>query len=110
MENQLSLIEDAITDIKNGKLVIVVDDEDRVKGIFTDGDLRRALQKNVDLQNTSIAQIMTPNCKTIQPGLLAAEALEIMETRKINGLLIVDENEKLVGALGMHDLLRAHVL
>ena len=91
-------------------MTAVVDHQDKVQGIFTDGDLRRALQKNIDLHTTPISQIMTANCKTIHPGLLAAEALEIMETRKINGLLIVDDNDKLVGALGMHDLLRAHVL
>ena len=91
-------------------MTAVIDDNKKVKGIFTDGDLRRALQKNVDLHNTPIHQVMTANCKTIHPGILAAEALEIMETMKINGLLIVDEHDKLVGALGMHDLLRAHVL
>ena len=91
-------------------MTAIVDEHNKVKGIFTDGDLRRALQKNIDLQTTPIHQVMTPNCKTIRRGLLAAEALEIMETRKINGLLIVDENDVLVGALGMHDLLRAHVL
>lgn len=91
-------------------MTAVVDKHDKVQGIFTDGDLRRALQKNVDLHKAPIEDIMTSPCKTIHQGLLAAEALEIMETRKINGLLIVDENDKLVGALGMHDLLRAHVL
>lgn len=91
-------------------MTAVVDEHRHIKGVFTDGDLRRALQKNIDLQNTPITQVMTTHCKTIQPDLLAAEALEIMETLKINGLLIVDENDKLVGALGMHDLLRAHVL
>ena len=91
-------------------MTAIVDEQNKVKGIFTDGDLRRALQKNIDLQTTPIHEVMTANCKTIRCGLLAAEALEIMETRKINGLLIVDENDVLVGALGMHDLLRAHVL
>jgi len=91
-------------------MTAVVDAHDKVIGIFTDGDLRRALQKNIDLHKAPIDEVMTSPCKTIHQGLLAAEALEIMESKKINGLLIVDENEKLVGALGMHDLLRAHVL
>jgi arabinose-5-phosphate isomerase len=91
-------------------MTAVVDAENKVKGIFTDGDLRRALQKGLNLQNTSVVDVMTPNCKTIHKGLLAAEALEIMETMRINGLLIVDDQNKLLGVLGMHDLLRAHVL
>lgn len=91
-------------------MTAIIDENDYVKGVFTDGDLRRALQKNIDLHKAHIKDIMTSPCKTIKQGLLAAEALEIMETMKINGLLIVDDNNKLVGALGMHDLLRAHVL
>jgi len=91
-------------------MTAIVDAENKVKGIFTDGDLRRALQKGLNLQNTSVADVMTTPCKTIHKGLLAAEALEIMETMRINGLLIVDEENKLLGVLGMHDLLRAHVL
>lgn len=79
-------------------------------GLFTDGDLRRALDLNLDLKTTLITQIMTPKGKVIERGLLAAEALRMMETHKINGLFVVDKERKLVGALNMHDLLRAGVL
>lgn len=99
-----------MTSEKRLGMTAIVDEHDNVQGIFTDGDLRRALQKGLDLRNTPIGEVMTAPCKTIKQGILAAEALEIMETMRINGLLIVDENNKLVGALGMHDLLRAHVL
>ncbi|HSH29345.1 MAG TPA: CBS domain-containing protein, partial [Thiohalobacter sp.] len=91
-------------------MTAVLDDRDRVIGIFTDGDLRRAVDHNVDLHNTDVASLMTPDCITVKPGLLAAEALAIMDSRKINGLLVVDDEQRLVGALGMHDLLRAGVV
>lgn len=91
-------------------MTAVLDQTDKVVGIFTDGDLRRAVDRNIDLHNTDVASLMTPNCITIRPGLLAAEALAIMESRKINALLVVDGNDRLVGALGMHDLLRAGVV
>lgn len=91
-------------------MTAVVDTDNKVQGIFTDGDLRRALQKGLNLQNTRVTEVMTRHCKTISANLLAAEALEIMETMRINGLLIVNEQNQLEGVLGMHDLLRAHVL
>ena len=91
-------------------MTAVLDDQDRVIGIFTDGDLRRAVDHNVDLHNTDVASLMTPDCITVHPGLLAAEALAIMDSRKINALLVVDNDQRLVGALGMHDLLRAGVV
>lgn len=88
----------------------VVDDADRVLGIFTDGDLRRALDHGVDVHQTGIGEVMTRNCKTVTPEMLAVEALRIMETHKINALLVVDGDNRLVGALNMHDLLRAGVM
>ncbi len=88
----------------------IVNDQDIVQGIFTDGDLRRAIDHGADLNRTPIDALMTPNCTLISPGLLAAEALEIMEKGKFNALLVVDENKKLIGALNMHDLLRAGVV
>ena len=91
-------------------MTAVLDDADRVIGIFTDGDLRRAVDHNVDLHNTDVDSLMTPDCITVKPGLLAAEALAIMDSRKINALLVVDDQQHLVGALGMHDLLRAGVV
>ncbi|TCK17560.1 arabinose-5-phosphate isomerase [Thiogranum longum] len=88
----------------------VVNDENRVEGIFTDGDLRRALDNDIDLHKTPIDEVMTRNCTLISPGLLAAEALKIMEDGKFNALLVVDNDNHLIGALNMHDLLRAGVV
>lgn len=81
----------------------------RLAGFFTDGDLRRALDRRVDVHQVRMAEVMTPNCRTVRPEMLAEEALKIMEAHKINALLVVD-GESLVGALNMHDLLRAGVL
>ncbi len=88
----------------------VINDDNRVEGIFTDGDLRRALDSNVDLHKTPIDEVMTCDCTLISLGLLAAEALQIMENGKFNALLVVDEDNQLIGALNMHDLLRAGVV
>ena len=88
----------------------VVDSERRVLGIFTDGDLRRMLAADHDLRVTPVREVMTTNCKTIPQGTLAAEALRIMQEFKINALLIIDAEERLLGALNMHDLLRARVV
>lgn len=91
-------------------MTAVVDHDQRVAGIFTDGDLRRMLEKNLDVRTTQVASVMTRPCTVIKTGILAAEAMQIMETRKINALLVVDENHQLQGALNMHDLLRAGIV
>jgi len=91
-------------------MTAIVNDAQIQVGLFTDGDLRRAFDLNIDIHTTSITTVMTPNGKVIEAGILAAEALRIMETHKINGLFVVDHNRKLLGALNMHDLLRAGVL
>ncbi|UCG73134.1 MAG: KpsF/GutQ family sugar-phosphate isomerase [Chromatiales bacterium] len=88
----------------------VVDASGRVAGVFTDGDLRRALDRNVDLQATRMNEVMTRNCRTAAPEELAAEALLRLEQNKITALLVVDDEQKLVGALHVHDLLRAGVV
>lgn len=88
----------------------VVDDENRVLGIFTDGDLRRTLDNGADIHHASVADVMISNCKTIHADALAAEALHMMEEFKINALLVVDEDNILIGVLNMHDLLRARVV
>jgi len=88
----------------------IVDDDFVVLGIFTDGDLRRALDAETDLSKTQVGEVMSRDCKTIQADLLAASALALMEDHKINALLVTDENKKLVGVLNMHDLLRARVI
>ena len=91
-------------------MTAIVDAGDRVLGLFTDGDLRRALDRRVDPHEARIADLMTRNPKTVPPGLLAAEALNRMQQHRINGFLVTAEDGRLVGALNMHDLLRAGVL
>jgi len=91
-------------------MTAVVDGSGKVAGLFTDGDLRRALEHTIDLQQAKIADLMTNNPKTIRADELAVAAVEKMDTLKINGLLVVDEDNTLVGALNMHDLLKAGVV
>ena len=88
----------------------IVDDDLEVLGIFTDGDLRRTLDREVDVHKAKICDVMTVECVTVPPNILAAEGLKIMEDREINSLLVVDEGHRLVGVLSMHDLLRAGVI
>jgi arabinose-5-phosphate isomerase len=91
-------------------MTAIVDNDDFVLGIYTDGDLRRTLDKNLDLQQTRIEQVMTRDCKTVDAHDLAAEVLKLMEDHKINGALVTDQDNRLIGALNMHDLLRAGVM
>ncbi len=92
-------------------MTAIVDEQNRVAGIFTDGDLRRVLDHGeVNVREIAIDSVMTPNCKTASRGMLAVEVLHLMEQHKINALLVVDDDGKLVGALNMHDLLRAGVV
>ncbi|HAS29638.1 MAG TPA: D-arabinose 5-phosphate isomerase, partial [Alcanivorax sp.] len=91
-------------------MTTVVDDDGRLIGIFTDGDLRRTLEKGLDIRQAGIADVMSPRPVTMPPGHLAAEALQIMETRKINGLVVCDADQRPVGALNTQDLLRAGVM
>ena len=82
----------------------------KVAGIFTDGDLRRAVEKNADLKGARIAELMNSAPHLIRPQALAVEAVELMERHKINQVLVVDDAGILVGALNMHDLFRAKVV
>ncbi len=91
-------------------MTAVVDSQEKLLGIFTDGDLRRTLDKPLDIHATPISEVMKPAPRTIGPNALAAEAVQIMEQYKINGLLVADAQGKLLGALNMHDLLRAGVV
>lgn len=91
-------------------MAAVIADDGRVTGIFTDGDLRRTLEKGMDLRSIGIAEVMKNNPRTIGPEKLAAEAVEIMDRHKVNQLLVVDGDNKLLGALNMHDLFRAKVI
>ncbi len=87
--------------------VVIADDQHRVLGVFTDGDLRRLLDTPNDFRNLLITDVMVKNCMTISPAMLAAQALEIMKDKKFNAFPVVDEDKQLVGAINMHDLLRA---
>ncbi|NEV63072.1 KpsF/GutQ family sugar-phosphate isomerase [Thiorhodococcus minor] len=88
----------------------VVDAQGCLAGIFTDGDLRRALDGGIDVRETRIDSIMTRDCATLSADALAVEAVRIMESKSINGLLVIDDRRRLIGALNMHDLLRAGVV
>lgn len=106
------LLRDALLEMSRKGLgtTVVVDAEQRVLGVFTDGDLRRALDRQVDVHTARVVEVMTPHGKTIAPGTLAAEALRMMQEYRINALPVVNSAGKLAGVLNMHDLLRAGVL
>ena len=91
-------------------MAAVVDAGDRVLGVFTDGDLRRTLENDVDMKRMRIGEVMTRDCVTVTPEMLAAEAVNLMQQRAVSALPVVDGAGRLVGALNMHDLLRAGVL
>ena len=90
-------------------ITAVVDNNNQVIGTFTDGDLRRALERKVDFHSTSTGDLMTSNCTTIQADELAVQCLKIMQEKRINALLVIDLQQQLVGALNIHHLLRAGV-
>jgi arabinose-5-phosphate isomerase len=91
-------------------MTAIVDDADHVLGVFTDGDLRRALDRAADLRTTRMDEVMTRNAKTVRANSLAAEAVHLMETHRITALVVVDADDTVVGALNVHDLLRAGVV
>jgi arabinose-5-phosphate isomerase len=91
-------------------MTAIVDHAGKPIGVFTDGDLRRAFEKGVDVTSTTMRDVMHPNPLTILPGQLAVDAVACMETKKITSLLVVDQQGDLVGALNMHDLLMAKVV
>lgn len=90
-------------------MTAIVDDSMRVLGVFTDGDLRRALDRAADLRTTHMNEVMTRGPKSVLPSTLAAEAVHLMETHRITSLIVLDNEGALVGALNVHDLLRAGV-
>lgn len=110
--HESALLREALIEMSNKSLgmTAIVDDQDSVVGIFTDGDLRRVLAHAVDIHTAPLEDHMTRQCKTGHAEMLAAEALQMMQRYKINGLLITDKHNKLTGALNMHDLLRAGVV
>jgi arabinose-5-phosphate isomerase len=103
---------EAMMEMTRGRMgmTAVLDDAGCVIGIYTDGDLRRTLGKGVDMRSTHIGELLGGEPRTISPDRLAAEAVEIMERNKVNQILVVDGERKLLGALNMHDLFRAKVI
>ncbi|HXF07324.1 MAG TPA: KpsF/GutQ family sugar-phosphate isomerase [Candidatus Acidoferrales bacterium] len=91
-------------------MTTVVDADMRLQGVFTDGDLRRALADATDLQRTPIEAVMTPHGTTVAPDALAVDALNLMEARTITAVVVVDAADRVIGAVHMHDLLRAGVV
>lgn len=106
------ILSDALLEMTAKKLgtTAIVDENDIVIGIYTDGDLRRSLDNDVDVHKTTVGEVMTTACKTILADSLAVEALNMMEKHKVNALLVTDKEGKLTGALNMQDLLRARVI
>lgn len=105
-------LKDALVIMTQKKLgmTTVVDDQNKLVGIFTDGDVRRAFDNHADLQNSKVSEVMSKNPKVITSEILAAEALTIMETYKITSLVAVDTQERPIGIIHIHDLLRAGVV
>lgn len=91
-------------------MTVIVDADDRVLGVFTDGDLRRALDREVNVHASTMRDVMTERAKTIRPRELAAEAVHLMELHRITSLPVTDDDGRIVGALNVHDLLRAGVV
>ncbi len=91
-------------------MTTIVDEHKHLVGVFTDGDLRRTLDKDIDLRAALMGEVMTANPKRATPRMLAAAAVHLMETHKITALPVVDEHQIVVGALNVHDLLRAGVM
>jgi arabinose-5-phosphate isomerase len=105
-------LKEALMEISQKRLGItsVIDETGKLAGVFTDGDLRRILDKNIDIHTTLISEVMSKNCKTVAANALAVEALQIMQTHKITSLVALDETAKPNGIIHMHDLLAAGVV
>ncbi len=105
-------LRDALVEMtkKNLGMTAIVDANEKILGIYTDGDLRRTLDKDINIKTAKIVDVMTAHCKTARSSLLAAEVVKMMQDNKIGAMLVVDENNKLVGALNMQDLLSAGVV
>ena len=107
-----ALLVQAILEISRKRMgmTAVVDQQRRIAGIFTDGDLRRALERVADFRTTVVSEVMTTAPRTINADALAAEAVHLMESNRITQLLVTGDDGILVGALNMHDLLQSKVV
>lgn len=107
-----SLLSEALIEMSKKRMgmTTVINANGTLAGIFTDGDLRRILDKNLDIRTTSVASVMTPNCKTIALGTLAIEAIQFMEQHQVTALIVADQNNVPIGAIHMHDLLKSGLI
>jgi arabinose-5-phosphate isomerase len=105
-------IAEATREISRGGIgmTVVITPERQILGIFTDGDLRRAIVNNLDLQALTVSDVMTRNPRTISAEKLTAEAVEMMDKHRINQIPVIDESGRLIGALNMHDLFQARAI
>lgn len=110
--NESQTIKDALIEMsaKGLGMTAIVNNKKQLTGLFTDGDLRRILEQKIDIHTTEINKVMTKTCTTATQDMLAAEALNIMEQKRINGLIVINEQHQPIGALNMQDLLKAGVL
>lgn len=104
-------LRDALLEItrKNLGMTVICDDDMKIDGIFTDGDLRRVFDMGVDVRQLGIADVMTHGGIRVRPGILAVDALNLMQSRHITSVMVAD-GDRLLGVLHMHDLLRAGVV
>jgi arabinose-5-phosphate isomerase len=91
-------------------MVAVVDHDQLVLGVLTDGDVRRLFEKNIDVRTLSIDAVMSVNPRTVAPSILAVSAVDVLQTHQVAQLLVVDDQRRLVGALNIHDLFAAQVM
>ena len=110
--NEHDIIRNALLEIsaKGLGMAAIVNSQGELTGLFTDGDLRRILEQRIDIHSTEISAVMTKKCTTVYQDILAAEALNILEKKRINGLLVIDKNNRPIGAFNMQDLLKAGVI
>ena len=110
--NEHDIIRNALLEIsaKGLGMAAIVHSQGELTGLFTDGDLRRILEQRIDIHSTEISTVMTKKCTTVYQDILAAEALNILEKKRINGLLVIDKNNRPIGSFNMQDLLKAGVI
>jgi len=109
VSKETSIIDSLLVMSQKSLGMVLITDNNTLLGIFTDGDLRRALEKNINLQDLSIDDVMTRNCKSIKPNKPALIALKMMEEYSLNSLPVVDSNNQVIGAINMHTLMQAKV-
>jgi len=109
VSKETSLIDSLLVMSQKALGMVLITDNNNLLGIFTDGDLRRVLEKNINFQNLSIKDVMTQNCKSIQPNKPALIALQMMEEYSLNSLPVVDSDNQVIGAINMHTLMQAKV-